>query len=110
MMKETCITCHKFSYLYISGKSVSGRVSGSVCTPAELSVMSEKVREISASTADRILSGDISIRPTESACDYCRYSGICGFDQTRSGCRLRKPERLKRDQFFDLIRKENDPS
>ncbi len=91
-------------------KSVSGQVSGSVCTPAELSVMSEKVREISASTADRILSGDISIRPTESACDYCRYSGICGFDQTRSGCRLRKPERLKRDQFFDLIRKENDPS
>ncbi|MBQ8933757.1 MAG: PD-(D/E)XK nuclease family protein [Lachnospiraceae bacterium] len=61
--------------------------------------------------ADRILDGDIEIRPfrngDRSKCDYCKYHGICGFDLRLPGFRYRNIRSCDRETALDTMRTEN---
>ncbi|MCR5829855.1 MAG: PD-(D/E)XK nuclease family protein [Lachnospiraceae bacterium] len=56
-------------------------------------------------TAD-ILSGKIPVDPYEydkkSSCDYCKYKGICGFDE-KLGSKCRRIEKLSADEIFEKM-------
>ena len=49
----------------------------------------------------RRLSGEISVNPYEmkgnTACTWCGYRSICGFDERMNGCSYRKLRQLKTD-------------
>ena len=79
---------------------------------AMCSFVMDKVKEY----GNEIIDGDISLEPykmgTKTACDYCDYKGICGFDQKLPGSEYRKLIKFKQDEVFELmkesIKKEED--
>ncbi|NLL77100.1 MAG: helicase-exonuclease AddAB subunit AddB [Clostridiales bacterium] len=58
-----------------------------------------------------ILQGNIELNPCEqgagTACDYCVYHSVCGFDEGISGYRYRKLENLEESDAMDKIREAN---
>ena len=68
--------------------------------------VSEKIRQ----TGRRILEGRIALDPyvqgKSSACDYCPYRKVCGFDQRIDGYLVRELENLKDEEALARIRKE----
>jgi len=68
--------------------------------------VSDKIVEF----GEGILDGDISISPYRksgrTACDYCRYQTICGFDVKLNGCGYRNLEHLSAEQVWERIGKE----
>ena len=68
--------------------------------------VSEKIRQ----TGRRILEGRIALDPyvqgKASACDYCPYRKVCGFDQRIDGYLVRELENLKDEEALARIRKE----
>ena len=55
------------------------------------------VEYILKETGDRILAGEIAARPyrlknkqVETACTYCRFKDVCGFDANLPGCSYRE--------------------
>lgn len=85
---------------------------------ARSSVMEEADFKAVAAFADRkiraagrqILDGRITLDPyvqgAKSACDYCPYKKVCGFDKKIDGFSLRELENLKEDEALLRIRKE----
>ena len=53
------------------------------------------------------LDGNIAIEPyregQRSACDYCDYKGVCGFDPTFAGNRYRKVKKADKEQIWKQI-------
>ncbi|MDD3221367.1 MAG: hypothetical protein EOM34_03270 [Clostridia bacterium] len=64
--------------------------------------------------ADGWMSGDISVRPyalqkgtkKKTACDYCRYRGICHFDERIAGCNYHQLHHLSGDDVWKKIYEE----
>ena len=58
----------------------------------------------------QILNGKIALNPYEqgnkSACDFCAYQKICGFDKKIDGFMMRELENLKDEEALVRIRKE----
>lgn len=54
-----------------------------------------------------ILDGEAGVNPykqgTRSACDYCPYHAVCGFDLKTSGYRFRRFKKLKTDEIWQEI-------
>ncbi|MCI8516289.1 MAG: helicase-exonuclease AddAB subunit AddB [Hungatella sp.] len=63
----------------------------------------DKVRE----DGREILSGNVAARPykqgNRTACDYCPYHGVCGFDQKIPGYRFRRFPAMKPQQVWEEI-------
>ncbi len=61
--------------------------------------------------AGRILEGDIDVRPFEldgrTGCDYCPYQSVCGFDLKVPGYEYDRQDKLKEDDLWGRIRREN---
>ena len=57
--------------------------------------------------AEKILNGDINIRPTKeggrSGCEYCAFGSLCGFDTQLAGFDYRRPRKLNKDTIKKLI-------
>ena len=68
--------------------------------------MEQKIRQ----AGRQILDGKIALDPYEqgnrSACEYCAYQKVCGFDKKIDGFVMRELENLKEDEAMELIRKE----
>lgn len=68
--------------------------------------VSRKIRR----TGQKILEGRISLDPyvqgNDSACDYCPYRKVCGFDRRIAGYSMRELENLKEEEALARIRKE----
>ncbi len=69
----------------------------SVKTPQEFELLLAYVEYILKETGDRILAGEIAARPyrlknkqVETACTYCRFKDVCGFDANLPGCSYRE--------------------
>lgn len=62
-----------------------------------------KIKEIGT----KILDGSIEISPYEygnrTACDYCTYKGICGFDLKSPGYEFRRLKQFKDDEIWEKI-------
>ncbi|MCI5640930.1 MAG: helicase-exonuclease AddAB subunit AddB [Lachnospiraceae bacterium] len=68
----------------------------------------DKLSEI----ADRIKEGEIAAKPYKrmdsaatTACDYCKYHSVCGFDPTLKGNTYRHLEKMTNDMVFEEIEK-----
>ena len=66
----------------------------SVYTSEEFISLTEEVRETVCRLAEDILEGKAAAEPAvwskdRSACDYCPYSSVCGFDPSIEGYRYR---------------------
>ncbi|MFA9376321.1 MAG: helicase-exonuclease AddAB subunit AddB [Lachnotalea sp.] len=63
----------------------------------------KKIKEIGT----QILDGNIEISPFESgnktACDYCTYKGICGFDLKSPGYEFRRLKQFSDDEIWEKI-------
>lgn len=63
----------------------------------------KKVREI----GEGIFSGNVRISPYQrgekTACTYCKYQGICGFDQKIQGYKYRKLTEIDTKEFWNLM-------
>ena len=75
--------------------------SGDLVTREELESLKNAAIRTATVNAERILSGEANIYPTESACTWCPYGAVCRFDR-QLGCRTRGVPKLKLD---DLLRK-----
>ena len=66
----------------------------------------EKSRELGR----RILSGETQASPllygTESACQWCDYKGICGFDERIPGYACRRQKKQTEDDLYKLMKEE----
>lgn len=63
----------------------------------------EKVRR----AGREILDGEIGAEPyksgTRTACDYCPYHAVCGFDKKTSGFEYRKLKNKKTEEIWEEI-------
>lgn len=69
--------------------------------------VNHKIRDI----GQKIFEGDIEVNPYQlgdkTGCDYCSYSGVCGFDVTMPGQEYRKLENIReQDELLERMRKE----
>lgn len=71
------------------------------------SFVSHKIREYGR----RILDGDIEVNPyslgKKSACTYCNFRSICGFDVSTPGYKTRELEKLSKDEVMNLMKEES---
>lgn len=79
----------------------------SVASGQRLERLFSYVRQTMKEQGEKILEGDIGIRPckqgTKTACDYCPYHGVCGFDLKTGGFAYRNLKHIKPDEIWDEI-------
>ncbi len=68
--------------------------SGDLVSREQLEQLKEQAMETAAANAERILSGEADLYPTESACTWCPYGAVCRFDR-QLGCAKRVIPKLK---------------
>ena len=78
-----------------------------VKTPEEFDILLKYVNLMLEKTGEEILLGDIAPRPYQmgkrTACDYCPYRAICGFDPTLDGCTYRRLINRKDEELMEDI-------
>lgn len=84
--------------------------SSKVFSDAHFELMSHFVNQKIKKIGQEMLQGQITLNPYEwdgkSACDYCQFQKVCGFDKKLDGCRKRKLEDLSEEEIFPLIQQE----
>lgn len=79
----------------------------SVAQQAHLTAMEQYVRDLIKEYGNKILNGYTDIKPYQmgktSACDYCLYNSICGFDTRLEGFRYRNLKTLSKDEVWKKI-------
>ena len=92
----------------------SGNISNlrsSVITKEEFTLLQNKIRRLIKQISKEILSGRIEIKPTysgkekKSACEYCPYKIICGFNSKENSYSY-IPNKTK-DEIFENLKKED---
>ncbi len=76
-------------------------------TKEEMQSLLAHTRQTAANLADGIRSGDISVAPAEvktwSACQWCDYSAVCGFDPAMPHCTKRVLPSLGRQELIEKM-------
>lgn len=74
------------------------------------SYVNQKIRELGSG----ILEGTIAVNPYEqngsTACTYCVYKSVCGFDERVAGYEMRKLPKMSREEALSCIRQQVDQS
>ena len=70
--------------------------------------ISDFVNETIQNLGKRMIQGEIGAKPYEmgdrSACDYCDFQSVCGFDTRLPGCEKRVlPSKMSEDEIFHQI-------
>ncbi|MCR5772220.1 MAG: PD-(D/E)XK nuclease family protein [Butyrivibrio sp.] len=83
--------------------------SGSDVMPADdFDEVSKYVNKLVKQNGRRIVDGDIEVNPyamgDRSACDYCSFRSICGFDDSVPGYCKRELKKLDNDEIMENIR------
>ena len=92
-----------------SGDIMNSR--SSVITKEEFTLLQAKIKKLIKQISNEILSGKIEIKPTysgkekKSACEYCPYKTICGFNPKENSYSY-VPNKTK-DEIFENLKKEN---
>ncbi len=78
-------------------KDGTPKATSSIATTEQFAALSEYVSGMLTQMGDAILDGSIEARPfadrNQSACDYCPYPDVCGYDRKIPGrCEPRKPK------------------
>ncbi len=81
-----------------------------VMSREEIDLVSDFVNSKVNELGRRILNGDISLKPyergKESACTYCPYGKVCGFDPSMPGCDPRTLEEYSPEEIMEKLRSE----
>ncbi len=76
-----------------SGGSIRGTGPGRLLTEEEFRELRQRVDGLLAELCRELLEGKVPASPmksdSESACDYCPFQTVCGFDTALPGCRYR---------------------
>lgn len=91
-------------------KDGSFSARSSVMTEEDFRVVSDYVNQKIRQAGRHILDGRIAVDPwsqgNQTACDFCAYKKVCGFDQKIDGFARRELENLKDEEALSRIRKE----
>lgn len=83
----------------------------SVMTGEELKEISAFVNKKVRQLGKEILDGNIEVNPyksgQESACTYCAFKGVCGFEKNTPGYGYRNLQDLDKEEVMERIREEN---
>jgi len=86
--------------------------SDSLISEKQFKIISEYVNDKITQFGKEILAGNISINPyklkDKSACMYCRYKAICGFDTHIEGNKYRKFKKHDNIEIWDKMEKETE--
>ena len=89
-------------------KNGSFKASSSIISSEDYKLVSDYVNQKMRSFGKEILQGNIEVNPYElkgqSACTYCAYKSICGFDPSISGFHKRELEKLGEDEVLTILR------
>ena len=84
--------------------------SSSVAEDEQFLALSRHVQKKLAEYGERILKGDIRMKPyelgEEDACRYCRYHSVCGFDRKVEGCEKRRLRPLDKMEIWNRLKEE----
>ena len=85
--------------------TVSAR--SSVLTSEELTQVSEYVNKKIRQIGQDIMDGNFPLNPYEkgnrTACTFCAYHAVCGFDKRIEGCRMRTLEEYSKEELLDKM-------
>lgn len=96
------------------GRTQSGALSktSKVLSEEEFRVISEFAKKQEQDVKEQILEGNVEIKPYalagKTACDYCPYHAVCGFEEKIEGYQYRKLEKLNAELALDKMREEVD--
>lgn len=84
----------------------------SVASERRFMALRSYVREKLADSGREILNGSTHIKPykqgSKTACDYCPYHAVCGFDQKTEGYEYRRLKKLVKDDIWKEIEGEEE--
>ncbi len=84
--------------------------ASSAGTEEQMRELSRHVQRKLSEYGKRILDGDISLKPyemgDETACSFCKFHEVCGFDRRLPGCEKRRLHPMEREEVWEAIRKE----
>ena len=76
----------------------------SVLSPGDLQTVCRYVKRLAGYAAEEMMSGSVSVDPYElrgdTACTFCPYGGVCGFDIRIPGCTYRGVRVMDEDQIL----------
>lgn len=105
--KETLRSSYKSNVISVgTTKNSQLESSSKVASESELETLENYVDMLIHDESKGILGGEIPVNPfrmgDSKACDYCKYSGICGFEE-RLGCKYRDIEKIDREEAMSRI-------
>ena len=81
--------------------------ASSIATREQFQALGDYVKKQLVTYGNEILEGNISIEPYKeekrTACDYCDYKGICGFDPSFAGNQYRKIKKKDKKELWNQI-------
>ncbi len=86
--------------------SARSSVMGAADFKAVSAFVDQKIRQAGRQILDGRIALDPYVQGNKSACDYCPYQKVCGFDKKIEGFTLRELENLKEDEALLRIREE----
>ncbi|MDO5344352.1 MAG: helicase-exonuclease AddAB subunit AddB [Lachnospiraceae bacterium] len=101
----------KVSLVIPVGRKADGSLTAasSAASQQQLQALSEFVQEKLGSLGREILDGKIGVRPyrrkQESACDYCAFADLCGFDGKLPGALYRELQEIPDEELWERLEK-----
>lgn len=98
------------SSLFPFGRNKDGSLSklSKALSPEEFMLFLEYTKKKEQELKARMAAGDTEASPYElggqSACDYCAYRAVCGFDERITGCEKHRLEKYSRTEVMEKIR------
>jgi len=81
--------------------------ASSIATREQFKMLGDYVKKQLITYGNEILEGNISIEPYKeekrTACDYCDYKGVCGFDSSFAGNKYRKIKKTDKKELWNQI-------
>ncbi|MGN1370203.1 MAG: PD-(D/E)XK nuclease family protein [Aristaeellaceae bacterium] len=91
----------------IFNKSGGVYAYASAYSQEEMQALLEHTQQVAADLADGIRAGNIAVSPAEvkswSACQWCDYSAVCGFDPAMPHCSKRVLPALTRQELTEML-------
>ena len=94
------------------GKNKDGSLAwySKVLSEEELELLSDFAKKKMKEIGNAIMDGDAEVNPYKmgdrTSCTYCRYKGICGFDEKLPGFEYRKLEKFDNKKALEKMREE----
>jgi ATP-dependent helicase/nuclease subunit B len=93
-------------------KDGSVRSSGNVLSREQLEIVSEYVDKLIDTSVQEVLDGKMDAQPVlnngRTACEYCSFKAVCGFDEKLPDCKYRNLKKLSDEQIFEELRRNVD--